>query len=171
MKKLRNAQLTELPQTVEIERKKLSTEATLVKGSMNYCELYLNRRTNFIITSAQSKETERLRERLLDFNSALAKSVDLSQSSSIIVNYTYFYFLLSTASSEERTRRQPVVNRPQQPAAVNKTCWLASTDIKCDPNSAYRTIDGSCNNLKHPTWGQSIRPMARLLSPLYEPGN
>ena len=88
-----------------------------------------------------------------------------------ILFYKVNYIIISTASSEERTRRQPVVNRPQQPAAVNKTCWLASTDIKCDPNSAYRTIDGSCNNLKHPTWGQSIRPMARLLSPLYEPGN
>ena len=64
MKKLRNAQLTELPQTVEIERKKLSTETTLVRGSINYCELYLNRRTNLIITSASSKEVERLRERL-----------------------------------------------------------------------------------------------------------
>ena len=85
MKKLRNAQLTELPQTVEIERKKLSTEATLVKGSINYCELYFNRRTNLIITSASSKEIERLRERLLDFNSVLGKSVDLSPSSSIML--------------------------------------------------------------------------------------
>ena len=70
MKKLRNAQLTGLPQTVEIERKKLSTEATLVRGSINYCELYLNLRTNLITTSASSKEVERLRERLpvLDFN-------------------------------------------------------------------------------------------------------
>ena len=82
MKKLRNAQLTELRLTVEIERKKLSTEATLVKGSINYCELYLNRRTNLVITSASSKEVERLRKRLLDINSALAKSVDLSPSSS-----------------------------------------------------------------------------------------
>ena len=65
MKKLRNAQLTELPQTVEIERKKLSTKATLVKGSINYCELYLNRRTNLVISSASSKEVERLRERQL----------------------------------------------------------------------------------------------------------
>ena len=68
MKKLRNAQLTGLPQTVEIERKKLSTEATLVRGSINYCELCLNLRTNLITTSASSKEVETLRERLLDFN-------------------------------------------------------------------------------------------------------
>lgn len=51
-----------------------------------------------------------------------------------------------------------------------KVCWLASKQISCDAYAKYRTIDGSCNNLNQPTWGQSIRPLARLLPPQYEAG-
>jgi hypothetical protein len=40
----------------------------------------------------------------------------------------------------------------------------------CDPNSKYRTIDGTCNNLKYPLWGRSNRQHRRLLTPVYEDG-
>ncbi|CAL4066154.1 unnamed protein product [Meganyctiphanes norvegica] len=40
---------------------------------------------------------------------------------------------------------------------------------KCsNPNSKYRTADGSCNNIKNPDWGMSETPLARLLPPKYE---
>ena len=55
-------------------------------------------------------------------------------------------------------------------AVTREPCWITSP-AKCDPNSPYRTIDGSCNNLQHPTWGQSIRPIGRRLPPQYNPGN
>lgn len=34
----------------------------------------------------------------------------------------------------------------------------------------YRTIDGSCNNLKHQTWGSSYTGFRRILQPIYENG-
>lgn len=40
-------------------------------------------------------------------------------------------------------------------------------DIKCDPYNPWRTIDGSCNNLNFPWWGQTGTPYKRLLKPKY----
>ncbi|XP_075231368.1 peroxidase-like [Lycorma delicatula] len=37
-------------------------------------------------------------------------------------------------------------------------------------NSKYRTIDGSCNNLKNPRWGTPNTRYARLLAPKYSDG-
>ncbi|KAM3174239.1 hypothetical protein ACTXT7_010944 [Hymenolepis weldensis] len=34
----------------------------------------------------------------------------------------------------------------------------------------YRSIDGSCNNLKYPKWGSALSPFYRLLPPVYENG-
>ena len=34
----------------------------------------------------------------------------------------------------------------------------------------YRSIDGSCNNLKFPKWGSALSPFYRLLPPVYENG-
>lgn len=36
--------------------------------------------------------------------------------------------------------------------------------------SAYRSQDGTCNNLKHPMWGRANIALTRLLSPDYEDG-
>ena len=41
---------------------------------------------------------------------------------------------------------------------------------KCDHMTPYRTIDGSCNNLKYPHWGKAMRPFARELFPDYADG-
>ncbi|XP_015127264.1 peroxidasin homolog [Diachasma alloeum] len=37
-------------------------------------------------------------------------------------------------------------------------------------HSKYRTIDGTCNNLKHTTWGSSYTGFRRILQPIYENG-
>ncbi|KAF6034053.1 hypothetical protein EB796_007635 [Bugula neritina] len=54
--------------------------------------------------------------------------------------------------------------------APTPACWIKPAP-RCDPNSPYRTIDGSCNNLNNPTWGQSVRPIGRRLPPKYNPGS
>ncbi|KAK7108957.1 chorion peroxidase-like [Littorina saxatilis] len=42
--------------------------------------------------------------------------------------------------------------------------------MRCNPRAPYRTIDGSCNNLAHPTWGAINQPMKRLLPAVYFDG-
>ncbi|ALC43349.1 Pxn [Drosophila busckii] len=37
-------------------------------------------------------------------------------------------------------------------------------------HSRYRAIDGTCNNLNHPTWGASLTAFRRLAAPIYENG-
>ncbi|KAF2900909.1 hypothetical protein ILUMI_05314, partial [Ignelater luminosus] len=37
-------------------------------------------------------------------------------------------------------------------------------------NSKYRSYDGSCNNLRNPTWGTPQTPYSRLLPPIYGDG-
>ncbi len=38
-----------------------------------------------------------------------------------------------------------------------------SDGIFCNRNSNYRTYDGSCNNIQHPSWGKSFTPLRRDL--------
>jgi hypothetical protein len=40
----------------------------------------------------------------------------------------------------------------------------------CQPRDRYRTYDGTCNNLKRPLWGKSMRPLERFLAPDYADG-
>ena len=41
---------------------------------------------------------------------------------------------------------------------------------KCNPNNKYRTIDGSCNNLRNPKFGQVFTPLRRLIPNAYADG-
>lgn len=42
----------------------------------------------------------------------------------------------------------------------------------CDDarSSAYRTVDGSCNNLDHPEWGAAVTPQPRYQPAQYDDG-
>ncbi|KAL4142192.1 hypothetical protein QTP88_004701 [Uroleucon formosanum] len=42
--------------------------------------------------------------------------------------------------------------------------------VKCDPNAKYRSLNGSCNNLKTPTWGAATTPFLRLLDANFSDG-
>ncbi|XP_015374036.1 PREDICTED: peroxidase-like [Diuraphis noxia] len=41
---------------------------------------------------------------------------------------------------------------------------------KCDPNAPFRTIDGSCNNLNFPVWGQTNIANTRIIDANYSDG-
>ncbi|XP_064485393.1 peroxidase-like [Ornithodoros turicata] len=39
---------------------------------------------------------------------------------------------------------------------------------ECDPHHAYRSFDGSCNNMEQPNWGRARTCMKRIMSPAYD---
>jgi len=42
---------------------------------------------------------------------------------------------------------------------------------ECDPISPFRTIDGRCNNLNFPVWGQANTSSTRIIEANYFDGN
>jgi len=55
-----------------------------------------------------------------------------------------------------------------QATQLTDTC---QPQVKCaSPTSIYRTIDGSCNNLQFPDWGQVNTALQRIIPPKYGDG-
>ncbi|XP_028140845.1 peroxidase-like [Diabrotica virgifera virgifera] len=50
----------------------------------------------------------------------------------------------------------------------NQECGVQVT--KCEDNDKYRSIDGTCNNKKHPSWGTAGSTYIRMLPPNYGDG-
>lgn len=46
---------------------------------------------------------------------------------------------------------------------------MTSCDDVCQ-HMKYRSLDGTCNNLKNPMWGASLIGFRRELDPIYENG-
>lgn len=50
---------------------------------------------------------------------------------------------------------------------------MCPTDSVCNQttiDSRYRTLDGSCNNIQHSSWGRSLTPFQRLAPSAYADG-
>ena len=69
---------------------------------------------------------------------------------------------------------QEVLNPQQLQLIANMSGCLSHRRIPdCSDmcfHTKYRTIDGSCNNMKNPLWGSSFVAFKRLLPPVYENG-
>ncbi|XP_062619162.1 peroxidase-like protein isoform X2 [Saccostrea cucullata] len=46
-------------------------------------------------------------------------------------------------------------------------CDSSPPELSCNSEYKYRSVDGSCNNLKHPDWGKSYTAQRRFLLPEY----
>lgn len=53
---------------------------------------------------------------------------------------------------------------------LGEKCNAQFGSVKCSASHQYRTFDGACNHLIHPTWGQSNTAYGRLLPPQYSDG-
>ena len=42
---------------------------------------------------------------------------------------------------------------------------------RCDQRRKYRSADGTCNNLKQPSWGSYAQHLGRFMGPEYGDGN
>lgn len=42
---------------------------------------------------------------------------------------------------------------------------------RCHSSAQFRTIDGSCNNLRFPVWGQANTAHSRIIQANYSDGN
>jgi hypothetical protein len=42
--------------------------------------------------------------------------------------------------------------------------------VQCTESSKFRSIDGTCNNLENPHWGEQNTLFSRLLTPAYSNG-
>ncbi|GFS36691.1 hypothetical protein TNIN_328191, partial [Trichonephila inaurata madagascariensis] len=58
-------------------------------------------------------------------------------------------------------------NNPSEHTIYDPNQCKATSPISCDLTSRYRNIDGTCNNLKHPTWG-TVECYLRILPASYE---
>ncbi|XP_058117121.1 chorion peroxidase-like [Anopheles ziemanni] len=47
------------------------------------------------------------------------------------------------------------------------TSCKGTEQIKCDRSDPFRSYDGSCNNLKHPTWGRRGNPLKYSIAPCF----
>ncbi|OXU24635.1 hypothetical protein TSAR_006149 [Trichomalopsis sarcophagae] len=52
---------------------------------------------------------------------------------------------------------------------IRDVCPAFLSTVECRPGK-YRRFDGLCTNLEHPTWGASLSPFVRLLSPRFSDG-
>lgn len=66
---------------------------------------------------------------------------------------------------QTRSRRSVPIDIATCPFMKN-----AKMATHCDPQSPYRTIDGSCNNLNNITMGKSFIPLSRYLQSDYADG-
>ncbi len=66
---------------------------------------------------------------------------------------------------------QLLTARQLERLALVSGCVMHQLKSQCNEKCmAYRTADGTCNNLKHPFWGASLTALTRWLHSQYENG-
>ncbi|KAL0278790.1 UNVERIFIED_CONTAM: hypothetical protein PYX00_000497 [Menopon gallinae] len=70
--------------------------------------------------------------------------------------------------TDDNTRKFPQISLID--TSLHEDCPLKNQPRCPSWNHLFRTIDGTCNNLKHPWWGAVFQPLKRFLAPAYSDG-
>ncbi|GIY58227.1 chorion peroxidase [Caerostris extrusa] len=73
--------------------------------------------------------------------------------------------VVASLKVEEFQKNYKIAINERQKRSPKEDCSNSYND--CDPDSPYRPIDGTCNNLQYPTWGSAGECFLRFLSPSY----
>ncbi|KYM82461.1 Chorion peroxidase [Atta colombica] len=68
---------------------------------------------------------------------------------------------------EEIQKSLPLIDTSK--TLIREVCPAFLSNIECRPGK-YRRFDGLCTNLENPTWGATLSPFARLMSPQFADG-
>ena len=74
----------------------------------------------------------------------------------------------SETSQDYQSDLSSDISSNTSPSVAKECPWRVPPT--CDPDAEFRTIDGSCNNLEEPNWGQVGTPYQRLVNADYAPG-
>ncbi|XP_071089131.1 salivary peroxidase/catechol oxidase-like [Haliotis cracherodii] len=131
-----------------------------------------------------SRAEMRLREELREEDNFRSFDVAVSKPGSTTDQHNKFTFTSSKSVMRGREHRLHLlqiqelveegnVQKTDIPRLLEKglgpeiTC---TSSLPCNSSSSFRTADGSCNNLEHPTWGMATTPMRRWLDQEYDDG-
>jgi len=86
------------------------------------------------------------------------------------------FFLSFSLTPSQGTHALPTFSLVGTSLAVNENddgdvCQEEDDGRRCNTaDRRFRSLDGSCNNLRRPNWGRASTSLQRLLSPQYEDG-
>ncbi|XP_032687979.1 uncharacterized protein LOC116852085 [Odontomachus brunneus] len=127
-----------------------ATQTCITYDAVNHAYVEARKRINVARPKAEMWRPEDLAtvgELLLDITTNLAQTYGL----------TY----------EEIEKSLPLIDTSK--TFIREVCPAFLSNVECRPGK-YRRYDGLCTNLQNPTWGASLSPFARLMSPQFADG-
>ncbi|XP_025410681.1 peroxidase-like [Sipha flava] len=87
--------------------------------------------------------------------------------------FTSLWFVISDYEYQTVSKKPQARHALHISSAVttnNDYLKQCAPQVKCDPYAKYRSVNGSCNNLKTPTWGAANTPFLRMLNANFSDG-
>uniref|UniRef100_A0A1W7R9Z5 Peroxidase n=1 Tax=Hadrurus spadix TaxID=141984 RepID=A0A1W7R9Z5_9SCOR len=135
----------------QIDARRATERQLVVQGRTLSARLHPaeSRHQLFLMTFPRAITLERIKERFEEITKIIAERLNLTPDEVI--------FGLTQVDLTQ-TNAQPLV----------REC-VSQFQAQCQ-ESRYRTFDGSCNNLRNPSWGRSFICLRRILPPAYADG-
>ncbi|XP_011868052.1 PREDICTED: uncharacterized protein LOC105562113 [Vollenhovia emeryi] len=99
--------------------------------------------------------------------SELWRPVDLATVGELLLDITTNIAQTYGLTYEEIQRSLPLIDTSK--TLIREVCPAFLSNVECRPGK-YRRYDGLCTNLQNPTWGATLSPFTRLMSPQFADG-